>query len=142
VLVLLAVLFFAVPFLELAVVVSVSRSIGIPETLLLLVAVSLAGAWLAKHQGLGVWRAVRRRLEAGEVPGWEMLDGLLVLVAALMLVTPGFVTDALALLLLLPPVRAAVRVVLRHRFERRVTVHTSPRVIDVRSRPPGQDFDA
>lgn len=119
---LLAILFFAVPIAELAVLISVGQQIGIGDTILLMIGVSVVGAFMARRQGLGVLREVQRRSARGEVPGKELIDGLLVLVAAVLLLTPGFVTDGVALLLLVPPVRAGIRAVVRRSFERRVTV--------------------
>lgn len=119
---LLAILFFAVPIAELAVLISVGQQIGIGDTILLMIGVSVVGAFMARRQGLGVLREVQRRSARGEVPGKELTDGLLVLVAAVLLLTPGFVTDGVALLLLVPPVRAGIRAVVRRSFEKRVTV--------------------
>jgi len=67
------------------------------------------GVWLAKWQGLSVISRIRRAQAAGEVPGKEVTDGALILLAAFLLVLPGFVSDVLGVLLLLPPVRIAVR---------------------------------
>lgn len=119
---LLALLFFAVPLAELAVIIWVGGHLGIVETIAILVLVSLAGAWMAKAQGLFALRAIRAKLDRGEMPGAELTDGLLVLVAAVLLLTPGFLTDAVALLLLVPPVRAGVRLWLRRRFARRLDI--------------------
>lgn len=119
---LLAILFFAVPIAELAVLISVGQQIGIADTILLMIGVSVVGAFMARRQGLGVLREVQRRTARGEVPGKELTDGLLVLVAGVLLLTPGFVTDAVALVLLVPPVRAGIRAVVRRSFEKRVTV--------------------
>lgn len=116
------VLFLTVPIAELAVVVAVGERIGILDTLALMVLISAAGALLAKRQGLRVLQTIRDRLDRGEVPGTELIDGLLVLVAAVLMLTPGFLTDALALLLLVPFVRAGIRRLLRASFERRVRV--------------------
>ena len=128
------VLFLVVPVAELAVVVTVGREIGIPETILLMVLMSAAGAFMAKRQGFRVVRAIRDRLNRGEVPGTELIDGLLILVAGVLMLTPGFLTDALALFLLVPPVRIGIRRVVRRSFERRVKlVRVAPlrRVIDL-----------
>lgn len=118
----LALLFFAVPLAELAVIIWVGGHLGIVETIAVLVGVSLAGAWMAKQQGLFALRAIRSKLELGEMPGPELTDGLLVLVAAVLLLTPGFITDAVALALLVPPVRSGVRYAVRRRFARRIDV--------------------
>jgi UPF0716 protein FxsA len=61
---------------------------------MLLLAVSLAGAWMAKREGLGVYRRFRQQISEGRVPGVEIVDGVLVIVAAALLLTPGFLTDA------------------------------------------------
>lgn len=118
----LALLFFAVPLAELAVIIWVGGHLGIVETIAILVGVSLAGAWMAKQQGLFALRAIQSKLQLGEMPGQELTDGLLVLVAAVLLLTPGFLTDAVALLLLVPPVRSAVRFAVRRRFARRIDI--------------------
>lgn len=132
---LLAILFFVVPIAELAVLISVGQQIGIGDTILLMIGVSVVGAFMARRQGLGVLREVQRRTARGEAPGKELTDGLLVLVAAVLLLTPGFVTDGVALLLLVPPVRAGIRAIVRRSFEKRVTIvqgfQPSRRTIDI-----------
>ena len=119
---LLVVLFLVVPLAELYVLIQVGQAIGILDTLALLLIISIAGAWLAKREGLGVLRRMQAALNAGRVPGTELLDGFLVLLAAALMLTPGFLTDVAAILLLLPPVRAALRQVLRRRFMRRIGI--------------------
>lgn len=110
----------AVPVIELYVTVQVASAIGAAPTVLLLVAVTLAGCWVVKRAGLGVWRRFQAQVQAGETPTAELIDGVLVLVAGALLVFPGFVTDVVAALLLLPPTRALVRHGLRGRVERAV----------------------
>ena len=105
----LVLLFIVVPFVELYVILQVGHVIGFAPTLVLLFAVSVVGGWLVKREGLGVWRQARARIEAGGVPGRELVDGVLVLIGGALLLTPGFVTDLVGILLLLPPVRAAIR---------------------------------
>lgn len=120
---LLALVFLVVPLAELAVILQVGQWLGVANTLLLLVLISVAGAWMAKREGLGVLRRIRQQLELGRVPGAELVDGFLVLFAGALLLTPGFLTDCLALLLLMPPVRAVVRRTLRRRFARRMALN-------------------
>jgi UPF0716 protein FxsA len=119
----LAVLFLVVPFLELWVILEVGQSIGALNTIALLVLVSLVGAWLVKREGLGVYRRAQRQVDAGRVPGREIVDGVLILFAGALLLTPGFLTDVLGILLLLPPVRTAVRAAVVHHLARRVVVY-------------------
>ena len=115
----LAVVFLVVPIVEIYVMLQVSDAIGVPETILLLIAISVAGAWLAKMAGLGVLNRLQRTVRAGKVPSAELVDGALVLFAAALMLTPGFVTDCLAIVLLLPPSRAAVRGVVLRRIRTR-----------------------
>ena len=105
----LALLFLVVPFAELFVLLQVGRAIGALETIGLLVLVSIVGAWLVKREGLGVLRRAEERLRQGGMPGRELVDGVMILFAGALLLTPGFLTDILGILLLLPPVRAGLR---------------------------------
>ena len=105
----LALLFLVVPFAELFVLLQVGRAIGALETIGLLVLVSIVGAWLVKREGIGVLRRAEERLRQGGMPGRELVDGVMILFAGALLLTPGFLTDILGILLLLPPVRATLR---------------------------------
>ena len=116
----LALLFLVLPILEIYVVTQVAGSMGWLTTILLVIFVSLAGAVLVRAQGLAVLARVQRRLRSGEVPGKELVDGALVLVAGALLVTPGFLTDGVGLFLLLPPTRAVARTWLTRRYAGRV----------------------
>ena len=105
----LAAAFILVPFAELAVIISVGRVIGVWPTVGLLLVFSLLGAWLARREGVAAWRRFRRALDEGRVPTAEVADGFLILLAGALLLAPGFLSDAVGLVLLVPPVRAAVR---------------------------------
>lgn len=105
----LAVLFLVVPFVELFLIVQVGQEIGVFNTIAVLVLISVVGAWLVKREGLGVVRRAMTRVEQGHVPGRELVDGVMILFAGALLLTPGFLTDVFGILLLLPPVRAALR---------------------------------
>jgi UPF0716 protein FxsA len=119
---LLVLLFLAVPIVELYVIIQVGQAIGALETIGLLVVISVVGAWLAKREGLGVWRRIQAQLDAGRVPGADVLDAFLILLAGALLLTPGFLTDVLAILLLFPPTRALVRRALRRRYMGKVEI--------------------
>lgn len=118
--VVLALIFLVIPVLELAVIIKVGQSLGALNTVGLLILISLAGAWLVKREGLGVWRRFNAQVRAGAVPTREIADGVLIIFAGALLLTPGFLTDVLGLLLLLPPVRAALRGAAMLRASRRV----------------------
>jgi UPF0716 protein FxsA len=118
----LVLLFIGVPFAEIYVLLQVGHAIGVVNTLGLLVLISVVGAWLAKREGLGVLRRMQRSVDSGRVPGTELVDGFLILMAGALMLSPGFLTDILAVLLLLPPVRAVVRAELRRRVARRIHI--------------------
>jgi UPF0716 protein FxsA len=114
--VLLFLAFLVVPLVELYVLLQVGSAIGALNTVVLVVVVGVAGAWLVKREGLGVVRRVRSQVAAGQVPGRELVDGFLILFGGALMLTPGFVTDLVGLALLLPPIRAAARRTLAHRL--------------------------
>jgi UPF0716 protein FxsA len=117
-------LFLIVPIVELYVIIQVGQSIGAGPTLVLLVLLSVAGAWLVKREGLGVWARFRAQLERGALPANELLDGLLILLAGALMLTPGFVTDVVGILLLIPPCRAVARSMLARRYRARLEAAT------------------
>jgi UPF0716 protein FxsA len=98
--------FVVVPLVELAVNLQVGDVLGVPTTILLLLLDSILGAVLVKREGRRAWDAFRRALSAGRWPGDEVAQGALVLVGGALLLTPGFVTDVVGLLAVLPPTRA------------------------------------
>jgi UPF0716 protein FxsA len=122
----LVLLFILVPIAELYVIVQVGHAIGLFDTLALLVLISLVGAWLVKREGLSTLRRAQRQIDAGLVPGRELIDGALILLGGALMLTPGFITDIAGVLLLLPPVRAAIRVGIRRRLERRAGWQSYP----------------
>jgi UPF0716 protein FxsA len=118
----LVVLFVLVPLAELYVIIQVGHAIGALDTIALLLLVSAVGAWLMKREGMSVWRRFQRQVEAGNVPGREIADGVMILSAGALLLAPGFLTDLAGILLLLPPVRAAVRAGVLRRAARRAGI--------------------
>src|SRR6266498_4009732 len=129
VVVVLVVLFLLVPLAELAVIIAVGKSIGVLATLLLLLVFSVSGAWLAKREGLAAWRRFQLAMAEGRVPTTDVADGAMVLAAGALLLVPGFLTDLLGLVLLLPPARAFARrwvpALARRRASRRARVSVS-----------------
>ena len=109
-----------VGIVEITVMIQVGQLIGVVNTIGLLLLVSLLGVWLVKRQGIGVMVRFREQRMAGRLPAAEVFDGALILVAGVLLIIPGFVTDALGLLLLVPPIRAVARRVVSRRVMREV----------------------
>lgn len=108
------------PIAEIWTAIQVAHHIGGLATIALLLLISMSGPWLVRKAGLGVWRRARQRLDEGEMPGREAIDGVLLLIAGVLLSVPGFITGVFGILLLLPPVRTLVRVLSGGWLARRV----------------------
>lgn len=98
--------FLALPLIEIALFVVVGRAIGLLPTLALVILAALAGGLLLRQQGLGVVARLRNNMNAGTIPGQAMFDAMLIGLAAVLLVLPGFLSDIVAIALLIPPVRS------------------------------------
>lgn len=109
--------FIVMPVLELAVLIRVHEHIGLANTIALVIVTGVAGATLARIQGWMVVQQIRRDLAGGRMPAPRLMDGVMILIAGILLITPGLITDTLGFLLLLPPVRAAIRAWLRRKIE-------------------------
>lgn len=132
--------FLLVPLAEIYLLIQVGQVIGIGWTLLLLIADSLFGAWLLRHQGLRAWSALRATLAEGRMPAKELADGILIIVGGTLLLTPGFITDILGLLAILPFTRPAGRKVLAGFISRRL-VPGAPGTASWNARRPGPPGD-
>ena len=106
---LLVLAFIGVPILELYVLIQVGQLIGVLPTIGVLIADAVLGAALLRWQGRKTWAAFRAATEAGRLPTKEVADGALVIFGGALLLTPGFTTDLLGLLCVLPPTRALLR---------------------------------
>jgi UPF0716 protein FxsA len=113
-------LFILVPTVELALLIEVGSRIGTLATLGLIAVTGVIGAALARQQGLRVLQQLQAELAAGRLPASSLFDGVIILVAGALLITPGILTDAVGFLCLVPGFRALVRRTIRHRFERAV----------------------
>jgi len=148
---LLVLLFILVPIAELWAILQVGQLIGVWPTIALLIVDSLLGAWLLRHQGRASWARFRGALTAGRVPATETADGALVILGGTLLLTPGFLSDALGLVLLIGPTRALVRrIVLRRAVTLGAAGLGGPAVWTVRGarvyrarpgRPARRDYD-
>ena len=118
----LALLFLVVPFVELFVLIQVGQAIGALPTIGLLIVVSIVGAWLVKREGIGVVRRAQQQVQRGQVPARELVDGVLILFAGALMLTPGFFTDVFGIALLIPPVRAALRTAASAQLARRAAL--------------------
>jgi UPF0716 protein FxsA len=123
-------LFILVPALELVLLIEIGRRLGTAPTLLLLLFTGFLGAFVARRQGLGALRAAQEQMQRGELPAGPIADGILILVAAALLIAPGVLTDAFGFLLLLGSVRNRIKSLVVTKFrrgieERRIRVYAS-----------------
>ena len=123
-------LFIVVPLAELYVILKVGDAIGALWTILLLAADSVLGSLLLRAQGRSVWGRFNETMAAGRVPHRELIDGVLIIFGGAFLITPGFLTDIVGLLLLLPPTRSVVRRLLARRLGRRIVTTREPYDVD------------
>ena len=121
-LLLLVVIFIVIPIAELWLIIQVGNLIGFWETLALLILDSIAGSMLLRSQGRAAWRRFNDAMQTGRIPHQEAVDGALVIGGGALLLTPGFITDFVGLLLLIPPTRAVARRILVSWAARRVVV--------------------
>lgn len=101
----LLIIFVFVPVLELYILIEAGQTIGIAATIGLIMATGVAGAWLARSQGLEILRKIQEETSRGQMPAVTLIDGALILVGGLLLLTPGFFTDALGFSFLIPLTR-------------------------------------
>lgn len=118
----LLVLFVAVPIAEIAVFLAVGDRLGIVLTLVIVVATAVIGSALVARQGRGAIAGIQAAVARGQLPGAELAHGAMILVAAALLITPGFITDMVGFLLLVPAVRETIRRMGERRFRNRVQI--------------------
>ena len=111
------ILFLVVPFVEIYLLVEIGARIGAPWTILLVVLTAIVGAWLVRVQGLATWRRFQASLARNELPATALVEGLCLLIAGALLLTPGFFTDSVGFACLIPPLR---RTLIRRFLQRSV----------------------
>lgn len=113
-------LFLVLPVVELALLIQVDALIGFWPTIGLILVTGVVGSFLARHEGLSVWRRFNQRMAQRGLPGQELLDGVIILVAGALLITPGVLTDVIGFLGLLPFSRAVIRKLIMKRIDRSI----------------------
>jgi len=124
----LLILLTAVPLVELLILLRLADRFSWSSTIALVLITGALGAWLARREGLRTLRKIQTDLSAGTAPTQAVVEGGLIVVAGLVLVTPGILTDLVGFALLIPPIRRWVRRRLTEAFKRRVVVLHSDRV--------------
>ena len=109
--------FILMPIAEIAVLLRVHDAIGLFDTLMLVILTGFAGAFRARQQGRMVLFQIRKDMAEGRMPAPRLMDGVMILVAGVLLITPGLITDTIGFLLLVPVVRAWIRNWLQRKIE-------------------------
>ncbi|MCG3865065.1 MULTISPECIES: FxsA family protein [unclassified Photobacterium] len=110
-------LFIAVPMIEIGLFIQVGGFLGFWPTMMLVFITAVVGASLVRSQGLATLMSVQTKMQQGEMPAQEIVEGVLLAVAGVLLLTPGFMTDVLGLCILLPPIRAKMALQLMRRVK-------------------------
>ena len=137
----LLILFIAVPVVELVLLIEIGQRVGTLATIGLIIGTGIVGASLARQQGISTLARLRKDLDAGQLPAEPIVDGVLILLAAAVLITPGVLTDLVGFLCLVPACRRVLKRFLKRRFERAVQEGTvgvtmASVVVGDRSRQP------
>ena len=109
--------FILMPLIELAVLLKVHDVVGLVNTLAIVIITGFVGAFLARAQGIMVLAQIKRDLAEGRMPAPRLMDGVMILIAGVLLITPGLITDAAGFLLLIPAVRTIIRAWLKRKLE-------------------------
>ncbi|MGI9558474.1 MAG: FxsA family protein [Thermodesulfobacteriota bacterium] len=114
--------FVIVPIVEIAILIKLGGLIGGWETVYIVILTAVLGAALAKQQGLSVLTSIMEDMNAGRAPSANLMDGLMILVGAVVLLTPGLVTDFAGFLLLIPQTRRRIKLFVQKRVEKRMNI--------------------
>jgi len=126
---LLFLLFLLVPLIEIYLFIQVGSVIGALPTIALCILTALLGTWLFRQQGLQTVRRVQEKIRQGDTPAVELIEGVILILAGLLLLTPGFFTDLTGLLCLLPGMRARIAHVIIRRLPRVQARNADPKTV-------------
>jgi len=118
----LLVLFIFVPIIELMILIEVGGFLGTVPTLVLVIGTGALGAYLTKMEGFRILFTIRHKMQTGQLPADELLDGLIILVAGALLITPGLITDIFGFLMLFRPSRSRFKIWLKNKFSAHINV--------------------
>lgn len=113
-------LFFSIiPVVEIAILIKIGSYIGVTKTIIVVILTAVIGAYLVKREGLSVIGKLRKKIQEGKMPGEELFDGVMILIAGALLLTPGFTTDVVGFLLVFPASRQLIKQVVKQYIERK-----------------------
>jgi UPF0716 protein FxsA len=114
-------IFAVIPMVELALLIKVGSIIGTMNTIIIVILTAVIGAYMVRMEGLGVWFRIQKSLMEGIFPAEELIDGIMILIAGAVLLTPGFVTDIIGFLMVFPLSRGFIKNILKKYFENRIS---------------------
>jgi UPF0716 protein FxsA len=142
---LLVLLFIVLPIAEIYVIIRVGEAIGVLPTIALLIVDGFVGAALARSQGRAAWARFNQAIAEGRIPAREVFDGAMIIVGGAFLLAPGFITDVIGLLLVIPFTRAIFRGITARLARRRIVVATPGSIFTGggpgHQDPPAPDYD-
>ncbi|MEC2054696.1 membrane protein FxsA [Peribacillus psychrosaccharolyticus] len=121
----------AFPVIEIIILLLSGKVIGFWPTLFALILMGIAGAYLAKKQGLETLRRAQAQMNVGQLPGNEMINGLCIMIGGILLVLPGFITDLAGLLLILPPTRKLCKPLLMRWITKKINKNKNKGIITI-----------
>jgi len=113
-------IFIVVPLIEILLLIEIGNRIGALNTILIIVLTAILGASMMRQQGFTIMRNIQRDLSQGRMPTGELINGALVLVGGIVLLTPGFLTDAVGFILLIPATRGFIRKKIQRLIRRKI----------------------
>ena len=118
-------LFIFVPIIELMILIDLGGYLGTVPTIILVVGTGALGAYLAKKEGFRLFFTIRHKLQTGQLPADELLDGLIILIAGALLITPGLITDLFGFLMLFRPSRSRFKIWLKIKFSAQINIYNA-----------------
>lgn len=114
-------IFAVIPMVELSLLIKIGSIIGTMNTIMIVILTAVIGAYMVRMEGIGVWFRIQKSLMEGIFPAEELIDGIMILIAGAVLLTPGFVTDILGFLMVFPLSRGFIKNILKKYFENRIS---------------------
>lgn len=116
--------FITIPMIEMFILIKMGQALGFLHTIILIVGTGFIGAALARREGFNVWMKIQGELNRGKMPTHEMIEGVLILIAGIVLLTPGLLTDIAGLFLLIPYSRQMIRKILVKKFASKINIQS------------------
>lgn len=133
------IIFILVPLIELMILIEIGGVIGSLWTFIIIISTAIIGAKLVRQQGLQTWGKIQQQMAQGQIPAQSLFDGICILVSGVLLLTPGYITDIIGILLLTPPFRAMAYAGIGDKIKLRATAHSS--FHQPGQNTPGSDFN-